>query len=105
MGTINRFEEIEAWRVARQLCRLVYPLIKEGECDHDLYHRDQIPRAAVSILSNIAGGLESRTQLLFVEFLGRAKGSASEVRSQAYIGTDAEYITQPQILELVTFAE
>jgi four helix bundle protein len=105
MGTINRFEEIEAWQGARQLSRLVYSLTKAGAFAHDFGLRDQIRRAAVSIMSNIAEGFESRTQPLFIEFLGRAKGSAGEVRSQAYVAMDAEYITQPQFQELVTLAE
>jgi four helix bundle protein len=68
MGTIQRFEEIEAWQTARELSRLVYRLTKEGAFAHDFALRDQIRRAAVSILSNIAEGFESRTQALFIEF-------------------------------------
>ena len=103
MGTITRFEEIEAWQSARQLSRLVYLLTKDGAFSHDFGLRDQIRRAAVSIMSNIAEGFESRTQALFIDLLGRAKGSAGEVRAQAYVALDAEHITQaqfPQVLEL-----
>src|SRR3990172_4102386 len=103
MGTITRFEEIEAWQSARQLSRLVYLLTKDGAFSHDFGLRDQIRRAAVSIMSNIAEGFENRTQALFIDLLGRAKGSAGEVRAQAYVALDAEHITQaqfPQVLEL-----
>jgi len=105
MGTIRRFEEIEAWQTARQLSRLVYLLTKEGLFAHDFGLRDQMRRAAVSIMSNVAEGFESRTQALFIELLGRAKASAGEVRAQAYVALDAEYITQAQFQRLVDLAE
>ena len=72
MPTIRRFEEIEAWQTARELTRLVYDLSKEGIFARDFGLRDQMRRAAVSIMSNIAEGFESRTQPQFVEYLGRA---------------------------------
>lgn len=56
-------------------------------------------------MSNIAEGFESRTQPLLIDFLGRAKGSAGELRSQAYVALDAEYITQPQFQQLFDLAE
>ena len=62
-------------------------------------------RAAVSVMSNIAEGFESRTQALFIEFLGRAKGSAGELRSQAYVALDASYINQSQFTELFNLSE
>lgn len=62
-------------------------------------------RAAVSILSNIAEGFESRTQALFIEFLGRAKGSAGELRAQMYVALDAEYIHQAQFQQMFDLAE
>ena len=62
-------------------------------------------RAAVSVMSNIAEGFESRTQAMFLDFLGRAKGSAGEVRAQAYIALDRDYITQPQFDQLFGLAE
>jgi four helix bundle protein len=58
--------------------------------------KDQIRRAAINTMSNIAEGFESRTQALFIDFLGRAKGSAGEVRSQLYIALDRQYVTQDQ---------
>jgi four helix bundle protein len=75
--------------------------LREGEG----WSRDQIRWAVVSIMSNIAEGFESRTQALFVEFLGRAKGSAGELRSQAYVALDAGYITQSQFEEVFNLAE
>lgn len=105
MGAIKRFEEIEAWQTAREVSRLVYSLTKNRPFAGDFGLRDQIRRAAVSIMANIAEGFESRTPALFVELLGRAKGSAGELRSQAYVALDAGYITQLQFEEAFDLAE
>jgi four helix bundle protein len=96
MSTIKRFEEIEAWKTARELARLVYAMSNQGEFSRDFGLRDQMRRASVSILSNIAEGFESRTQALFIDFLGRAKGSAGELRAQIYVALDIGYLNQPQ---------
>ena len=93
MATIERFEDIEAWQTARGLTQLVYSLSNRGSFAQDWGLRDQMRRAAVSILSNIAEGFESRTQSLFIDYLGRAKGSAGELRAQAYVALDAGYLT------------
>lgn len=92
MSTIHRFEEIEAWQTARQLTKAVYGLTASGSFARDFGLRDQMRRAAVSILSNIAEGYESRTRGLFIEFLGRAKGSVGELRAQFYVAQDAGYL-------------
>lgn len=96
MPTIRRFEEVEAWRTARQLTREVYSFSAKGAFGRDFALRDQMRRAAVSVMSNIAEGFESRTGMLFLEFLGRAKGSAGELRAQAYVAHDAGYLTGEQ---------
>ena len=96
MSTIHRFEEIEAWQSARELTRSIYKLTSTGLFSRDFGLRDQMRRASVSIMSNIAEGFESRTSGLFVELLGRAKGSAGELRAQLYVASDAGYLTQEQ---------
>src|SRR5713101_5400433 len=96
MSTIHRFEEIDAWQTARQLTKSVYALAASGSFTRDFGLRDQMRRAAVSIMSNIAEGFESRTSALFLEFLGRAKGSAGELRAQFYVAQDAGYLTSAQ---------
>jgi four helix bundle protein len=96
MPTITRFEEIEAWQTARELTRSVYALSNQGSFARDFGLRDQMRRAAVSAMSNIAEGFESRTQALFIDFLGRAKASAGEVRAQSYVALDAGYQSQSQ---------
>ncbi|TSA47497.1 MAG: four helix bundle protein [Chloroflexi bacterium] len=93
MSTIVRFEEIQAWQTARELTRLVYGLSGQGAFSKDFGLRDQIRRAAVSVMSDIAEGFENQTQAQFMRYLGLAKGSAGEVRSQAYVALDLQYIT------------
>jgi four helix bundle protein len=68
LATITRFEEIEAWRTARQLANLVYDLSEQGQFARDFGLKDQMRRAAVSAMSNIAEGFESRTQAMFLDF-------------------------------------
>jgi four helix bundle protein len=96
MATIQRFEELEAWKTARELTQLVYQVSNQGAFTKDFGLRDQMRCASVSVLSNIAEGFESRTTTLFIDFLGRAKGSCGEVRAQNYVALDAGYIDQEQ---------
>jgi four helix bundle protein len=96
----KRFEELEVWQTARKLTREVYELSNRGPFAKDYGLRDQMRRAAVSIMSNIAEGFESRTDGLFLEFLGRAKGSARELRSQVYIAHDARHLLRAQAVKL-----
>ena len=105
MATITRFEDIEAWQTARRLTNLVYDLTDQGAFVRDYGLKDQIRRAAVSVMSNISEGFESRTQALFIDLLGRAKGSAGEVRSQLYIALDRRYITKAQFDEARDLAD
>ena len=105
MPTIHRFEELEAWQTARDLTRRVYALTRQRPFSQDFALSDQIRRASVSVLSNIAEGFESRTNMLFIEFLGRAKGSAGEVRAQLYVCVDAGYISKEDFDGLTQIAE
>ena len=105
MATITRFEEIEAWKSARQLTDLIYRVSKEGGFARDFGLRDQIRRAAVSAMSNIAEGFESQSQAMFMSYLYRAKGSAGEVRSQLYVALDQDYISQAQFEEAYDLAD
>jgi four helix bundle protein len=93
LGTIERFEDIDAWQVARELTQLVYRLTADGLWARDFGLRDQIRRASVSIMSNIAEGFDRRGVVEFHRFLAIAKGSAAEVRSQLYVALDSGYIT------------
>jgi four helix bundle protein len=105
MATITRFEEIEAWKTARELARFVYKVSSLGGFTKDFGLRDQIRRAAVSIMSNIAEGFENETQAQFIRYLGLAKGSAGELRSQAYTALDLQYVTQEEFSILFELAD
>ncbi len=102
MPTITRFEDIEAWQTARELTRQVqvYEMTKHGEFARDFGLCDQIRRASVSIMSNIAEGFESRTQSLFIDYLGRAKASAGELRAQLYVVNDTGYLNKDEFAQL-----
>lgn len=105
MPTITRFEEIEAWKTARELTKMIYALTEHGQFSKDFGLKNQIQRAAVSVMSNIAEGFESRTQAQFLEYLGRSKASAGEVRCQLYIALDLKYLTQEQFKQAFDLAD
>ncbi len=105
MPTITRFEEIEAWKTARELTRMIYAFTEHGQFSKDFGLRNQIQRAAVSVMSNIAEGFESRTQAQFLDYLGRSKASAGEVRCQLYIALDLNYLTQEQFNQVFDLAD
>jgi four helix bundle protein len=88
------FEELVAWQKARELTKLVYQLTSTGEFARDFGLRDQIQRASVSIMSNIAEGYERGGRAEFHKFLVIAKGSCAEVRSQLYVAYDVGYIDE-----------
>jgi four helix bundle protein len=91
---IEAFEDIESWKKARELTKLIYQHSKRGEFARDFGLRDQIRRASTSIMSNIAEGFERGGDKEFIQFLSTAKGSCGEVRSQLYVALDQEYLTQ-----------
>ena len=95
MSKIERFEDIEAWQTARELTQAVYGISNEGAFGRDFGLRDQIRRAAVSIMSNIAEGFERGGDKEFMHFLAQAKGSSGEVRAQLYVALDIGFIDQP----------
>jgi|SRR5437588_1195794 len=101
MATFQNFEEIEAWQEARMLTRMIYAISKQAAFAKDFGLRDQICRASVSILSNIAEGFERSGTGEFIQFLAIAKGSAGEVRAQLYVAFDQNYISQETFEELL----
>ena len=105
MATIERFEDIEAWKRARQMTRKIYAISRDGALSRDFGLKDQLRRATVSSMSNIAEGFERDGTQEFVHFLTMAKASSGEVRSQLYVALDEGYITQQQFKELYEDAE
>lgn len=105
MAAFQTFEEIIAWQKARVLTSAIYAVCREGEFSRDFGLRDQIRRASVSIMANIAEGFERATNREFHRFLSIAKGSAAEVRSHLYVALDASLITSELFKSLRAQAE
>ena len=100
MAKIHKFEDIVGWQKARDLCKYVYSLTKHSSFSHDFGLRDQIQRAAVSVMSNIAEGFESQNNKTFIRYLYIAKGSCAEVRTQTYVALDQGYICHEEFAKL-----
>jgi four helix bundle protein len=96
MATIERFEDLDVWKTARTLTNRVYEHTRQEPFSKDFGLRDQIQRASVSVMSNIAEGFESRTQSIFVDYLGHARASAGEVRAQLYVAHDQSYLSDAE---------
>ena len=94
MATFARFEDINAWQKARELTRLVYQHSAEGRFAKDFGLRDQIRRASVSIMANIAEGYGRHSDREFANFLNMAHGSAAETQSHLYVALDRGYIDE-----------
>lgn len=93
---ITRFEDIEAWQLGRKLTKQIYTLTREERFSQDYGLRDQIRRAAGSVMHNIAEGFDSGSDPEFIRFLRYAQRSCSEVQSQLYVALDQEYISDQQ---------
>ncbi len=93
MAKIRKCEDIQSWKRARKLANETYKVTAAGNFARDFGLRDQIRRAAVSILSNIAEGFERGGDNEFLHFLSVAKGSCGEVRAQLYVALDQAYIS------------
>jgi four helix bundle protein len=96
---MKRFEELRVWQNARTLVKEIYNL--NAHCK-DFGFRDQIQRAVVSIMNNIAEGSESGTDAMFVRYLYIAKGSCGEVKSMIYLGNDLGYYPNEVIAQLIS---
>lgn len=105
MAKIVRFEDIQAWQKARGLVREIYSVSNSGLFSKDFGLRDQIRRAAVSIMLNIAEGFARKTNREFCQFLVVAHGSAAEVQAALYVALDLGYITAEQFERLYCTAE
>ncbi len=93
MAMIEKFEDIEAWQMAREITREIYELTSTGKFSQDYILRDQIRRAVVSISSNIAESFERDGNKELINFLSIAKGSCGEARSQLYLAHDQTYFS------------
>ena len=105
MGRLKRFEEMEVWKLARKLTVSIYTISDKPPFSRDYGLRDQIRKAFISIVSNIAEGLESQSNLSFCRFLSCAKASAGEVRAQLYLANDLGYLPEDQLKSLASQSE
>ncbi len=96
----ERFEDLRAWQTARSLANEVYALTRRKGFEKDFALKDQIRRAAISVMSNISEGFESRTRPQFINYLGIAKASAGEVRSQLYVDQDQGYLNADEFEDI-----
>ena len=96
MATIERFEDLKTWQLAREVCKDVWHLIKNTRLGNDYELVRQISRSSGSVMDNIAEGFERNGNREFIQFLSISKGSCGEVRSQLYRTFDRGYITQEQ---------
>lgn len=98
---IKNFEDLEIWQLARRLTQEIYTLGRTPKFAKDYALKDQMQRAAVSIMSNIAEGFERGGNQEFVQYLYVAKASCGEVRSQLYVALDQEYVDQRKTNDLL----
>ena len=97
---IDRFEDIEAWQLARVIAFKVYGLTKKGNFARDFGLRGQIQDAAGSSMHNIVEGFDSESNPEFVRFLRYAKRSCTEVQSELYMAMDQQYITKDEFQDV-----
>jgi len=99
--TIERFEDLEIWQLARELCKFVYEITEKEPFCKDFTLRNQIRSSSGSVMDNIAEGFERDGTKEFINFLSIAKGSCGECRSQSYRAFDYKYINQNILNELI----
>lgn len=105
MATFSRFEDIKAWVKAREVTNTIYQLSNKSDFARDFGLRDQMRRASVSIMANIAEGHGRRSKIEFANFLNIARGSAVELQSHLYIAKDQKYISDSEFEEVYSRLE
>jgi len=101
----KRFEDIQAWQRARELVNAVYGATQDGAFSRDFGLKDQIRRAAVSVMLNIAEGSSRQTDRDFAGYLTIARGSAAEVQAAAYVALDQGYLEEQEFKKVYGLAE
>lgn len=105
MSDIKKFEDIKAWRKARELMKEIYRTSSVGKFAKDWSLKDQIRRSSVPTMSNIAEGFNRQSDKEFIRFLYIAKGSTAEVQSQLHVAFKLDYISKKQFESLYNRAE
>lgn len=105
MATIQRFEDMEAWQLARKMTACVYALTNRSPFSQDWGLRNQVRDAAGSAMHNVAEGFDAGSDTEFIRFLRYARRSTSEVQSELYIALDQKYITEAEFHETYNLAK
>jgi four helix bundle protein len=105
MSKIERFEDIEAWKKARELTKIIYEVTSQGKIASDFPLKDQLRRASISVMANIAEGFEREGNKEFRQFLAMAKGSVGEVKALLYVALDAGLASSEQFQKIMALAD
>lgn len=105
MAMVTRFEDLIAWQESRKLSQMVKKITNLDSFAKDYGLRDQIWRASISVMANIAEGFDCDSKIEFSRFLGIARRSAVEIQSLLYIAHDTSYISQAQFDEIYNQAQ
>ncbi len=98
---VKRFEDLEIWQEARDLCKVIFELTSLAPFNNDFKFRDQIRASSGSVMDNIAEGFDRGGNKEFSQFLSISKGSCGETRSQSYRAFDFKYISGEQLNDLL----
>ena len=99
---VERFEDLEIWKEARELCKIIFQITEKDPFCRDFKLRDQIRASSGSVMDNISEGFERDGNKEFIQFLTISKGSSGETRSQSYRAFDYQYINQDTLDELIS---
>ncbi|MHC5039816.1 MAG: four helix bundle protein [Planctomycetota bacterium] len=103
--TYKKFEELPCWMMARELCKIVFSLFREGPLSRDYSLRDQMWKASGSVMDNIAEGFDDGSRREFIRFLGYSQRSCGELQSQLYRALDCGYLDQDSFQHAYDAAE
>jgi len=105
MAKVERFEDLRCWQASRVLVKLIYEVSNDGLLSKDFAFKDQIRRASISIMNNIAEGFGRKSNKEFIRYLEVSFTSANEVKSLLYAASDLGYLSAEIVADLQTKAE